>query len=232
MKKILITLNVLFLGIILFQACNPKSKEKSSVTTTSAESATTDSCGRTVCKDYSGIPLEGVVDGATLKGLSIAYSTDPGKANITDALMPDGSPTKDALSVYFRLDQIKNFIWQMEQVACIAGCDSTRDLAIRIYLIKYPDDLGSGHVAECLKSLPADCSSKHSLALVPAYKRGSEYYDFSLTNFSYDCFGKPIPAGNPAGIKAAAIISMPGSGDNHGGIGPPPPPGTYPTNPL
>lgn len=231
MKKLLIAGNILLLGIIFFQACNPTvEKDKPGVKTVSKDCGD-DSCNREICKDYSGIPLDGVIDGPTLRKLSIDYAADPGKANITGEFMADGrTPEKDALSVYFRLEQLKNFIWRMEQAACRSGCDTSTDLAIRFYLIRYPGDLGTAAAAECLSTLSKDCANKHSLALVPAFKKGEYYYDYSLTNFSFDCFSLPITNNNLATLKSAAMVSSPGFGDNHGGLGPPPAPGTYPTS--
>ncbi|HRI25978.1 MAG TPA: hypothetical protein PLZ45_14970, partial [Ferruginibacter sp.] len=142
-----------------------------------------------------------------------------------------GSPQGDALSVYFTLEQLKNLIWRMEKTACISGCDSATELAIRLYFIKYPKNMGTAEVPECLRGLSPDCSNKHSLAMVPAYRRGSEFYDFTINALNPYCFKTPVIYDNPTMAATAALISTPGTGDNHGGIGPPPGVGTYPTNP-
>ena len=194
-----------------------------------------DSCGRQVCKNYDSIPLEGVIDGATLHDMSVAYAADPRKGYVSKPGQESiwDTTQRDALSVVFTLEQLKNFISKMEQASCRAGCDSSTELAIRFYMIKYPSNLGSptASVPECLKDLSATCASKHSLALVPAFKKAGVFYDFSLTNFSKDCFSIPMPTGNLSSIKMAAMTSTPepGSAENHGGLGPPPAPGTYPT---
>ncbi len=222
MRKLLITANVI-LAVFYFSACKQKLDLKP---------GSTNKCGLVVCKDYSGIPLDGVVDGNTLRSMSQAYADDRGKGFVSLAPDISGPPERDALSVVFRLEQLKNLISQIEQAACNAGCDSTTELAIRFYMIKYPANMGSTDVASCLKSLPAFCSNKHSLAMVPAFKKDKEYYDFSLNNLVKDCFQHPLSITDSGSKRRAAIIAipMPGSGDNHGDLGPPPGLGVYPTN--
>lgn len=224
MRKLLIAINVSLLVINL--GCNTYS--------TGPIQGSTDKCGRQICKNYSNIPLFGVVDGNTLQKMSSAYAADPGKGFITPATATNPeSQEQDALSVCFTLDQLKNFISKMEDAACSAGCDSNTELAIRFYMIKYPGDLGPGSSAPlCLQDLPAICSNKHSLAMVPAFKRGDEFHDFSLTNFNKDCFKLPMKTIDLGSIKNAAILPTAGAGngDNHGGLAPPPGLGIYPTN--
>jgi hypothetical protein len=218
MKKLLITVNLLLLGIILFMACNHQ-------TGTDGDSIYNppSKCRSRMCKDYSNIELRGIISADVIQKMSLAYAADPGKSKIN--YKPEGGPKQanDALSLVFDLEKIKNFIWHMEDAVCRAGCDSTQQIGIRFYYIKYD----TTKLPEELKSQFSKNLDKHSLVMVPAYKFKDEWYDFDYKNVKPGCkFDKIALSLNK--FVAAGLIN-PGDGDNHGGIAPPPDPGTYPT---
>ena len=228
MKKLLIASNVILLGIILFQVHSQINKPAAK-RGQAAFYHPYDSCTGKFCKDYSNIPLQGVISGDLIQKMSIAYSRDPAKSKINYnnqhvPVLPNKRLQQDALSVCFDLEKIKNFIWHMEHAICIAGCDSSQQIGIRIYYIKYDT---AGMPAD-LKHAIGSNLNKHSLVMVPAYKTGNEWHDFDYSKVEPGCAFTKIDI-SLSKFFSAGLISL-GSGDNHGGIGPPPAPGTYPTN--
>jgi hypothetical protein len=224
MKKILMSLNILLIGIIVFQACNSNKQDKTVDVTVNPKNE----CLNRFCKTASFDTLHGTLEAGIIKQLSESYLSDKGKGNINGNIK---SP--DALSVVFNIEKIKTIIHEMQEQACLKGCvDNLTKLGIRFYFVKYPGDLGSRN--DGLRGLPAENNNKHSLVMVPVYKSKvngtwGDWYDYNLWTVSgSNCFD-PIWLGQPD-KKLVARGILPDGGDNHGGIGPPPEPGTYPTN--
>jgi hypothetical protein len=217
MKKILIATNVLLFGIILFMACNNKKYEKK---------YDQPNCSK-FCIDPPTVPLTGIINGDLLQTLSEDYESDKGKSMINYNSATGDNSGKDALSLTFDLDKIKNFIWQMEHSICVAGCNPKPELGIRFYYIKYPKGLDTTNVPKDLAGIFASNANKHALAMVPVYKAADkEWYDFDFRGNENGC---PVDKKNSSNGKyTTGMISL-GEGDNHGGIGPPPGRGTFPT---
>lgn len=228
MKKLLIATNILLLGIILYQA--RAQKDTSLVKYATVGTYNYDTCRWTSCKDYSSIELEGLIEGQTLQDLSKSYAGDfqKSKLNYNPCLyQPIGKLKNDALWTCFDLEKIKNLIWHIEHAVCKSDCDLKLQLGIRFYYIKY--DTSRMLRGSSLKSwiIQHKLVNKHSLAMIPVYNRGGEWHDFDYTQtIEPHCMFDSVRLSNP---KLRGIITM-GSGDNHGGVGPPPNPGTYPTN--
>jgi hypothetical protein len=224
MKKLLIAGNLFLLGIIIFQACKSKSKPKSKFITP-VMITKIDTCDILPCKNYEGIPLEGEIDGSLLTTLSVDYSADLGKAFIDGCSATKGISAPDALSVCFKLEQLKNLIWKIEHAACLSNCDSV--FAIRFYYIKYPPGVGTSKAPAGLEAISLlGCEGKHSLAMVPAVRISGEYYDLDLADSLSFC---PLKKGKQPGAGSKGYLTGTGDGDNHGDVGPPPPLGTFPT---
>lgn len=234
MKKLLIASNILLLGIIGFQACNSNSGP-------GIIGPTPDSCLTKFCKPYFDRDLGGKIDNKMIEQMSKDYHNDGGKnfINNTCDVIHDPHNTArtgarpDALSVVFDIEKLKNLIYQMEEKACHYKCDTSTKLGIRYYFIKYPCDLGpSRNKGDGLDGLQADLSNKHSLVMVPVYKNKiktkNEWYDYDLwSSKKGNCFPPIFIPGDDVVFKDGIL---PDAGDNHGGIGPPPDPGTFPTN--
>jgi hypothetical protein len=228
MKKIAIALNAVLVGIIVMQACNPKNKSQISI-------CPPDSCRH--YKPYNNVELPGVVKADVVQMLSQAYYHDAGKAFITGSEFHPLDPhntaraasSRDALSMIFDLEKVKNLIWKMEQAVCTSGCDTSLKLGIRFYYIKYAMDSLAKLPYEMQQIVRAN-PNKHALVMVPVFKRtqDTEWYDFDYTAVINGC--KFLPVGRLGTDDVFFGIGITGSGDNHGGVGPPPEPGTYPTN--
>lgn len=235
MKKILIATNILLLGIIFFQGCNPKKDDK-----LAASSSTADPCLMRFCKAYDGRDLQGKIDVKSIMEMSQAYKGDEGKSFIKNTCVVVNDTHniakigmgQDALSVVFDIEKLKNLIYQMECKAYTQHCDTSLKLGIRFYYIKYPCDLGPlRHKGDGLDGLTTGESSKHSLVMVPAYKNkvSKEWYDYNLWDIR-TCFPW-IGIKNSTDDAVGRFTGiLPDAGDNHGGIGPPPEPGTFPSS--
>lgn len=242
MKKLLIASNILLLTIICFMACNPSTQNNSKT----AIVQPLDPCMRQFCKVYPASYLNNSrIKGDLIKSMSDSFAADPGKGYISSSagvFFPGGinpnimkaganGAVRDALSVVFDIEKLKTLIWLMDSAFCKASCDTTKELGIRFYYIKYPSTIGTSNSPEDLGGIKAENRNKHSLVMVPVYRKrnmpGAEWYDYDLWSLEPGCFHK-IFLPNTSEFQFWGI--GPDPGDNHGGIGPPPEPGTFPTN--
>jgi hypothetical protein len=184
-----------------------------------------------MCKEYPGVPLNGLVRGDLLDSMSKAYANDLNKSKVNFNPDQPNASVSDALSVSFDLDKIKNFIYKMDSATC--NCDSTKAFGIRFYYIKYTPSLLNNSALlsqdDPLWGLINANQNKHSLAMVPVYKNisGGDWHDFDINSIGKNCTFQPMGIKYLNKVTQAGIVI--GSGDNHGGIGPPPEPGTYPS---
>ena len=224
MKKMLIAIIVLLLIVIfLLLYCNCRKKCASVPPGKPADSCLvfcTDSVDR----------LQGMIDFNALARMSNDYARDPGKSKITGS----GNPGKnDALSMVFDLKKIKTLIWQIEHYICRNHCDD-RKLGIRYYYVKYPPEVGTSDAPASLQRIDPSERNKHALVMVPVYydKVKKEWHDFDIWNYPTSCFHMfPIPGGT-SGLPSlfGGVTGTEEGGDNHGGIGPPPDPGVFPSS--
>ena len=239
MKKILLFLNVILLGIIGFMACNSSNSDHNA----SATSEPIDPCLAKFCREYPRTEPSGVIEGWLIDTMSGSYAADQGKGYITGTQDHPADPhnpniaravslgQRDGLSMVFDLKKLKSLIWKMHKNACDNHCDSTVELGIRFYYIKYPLATGTDNPPRGLSGIGADVRNKHALVMVPVYKskRDNEWYDYDLWNSGNQCFRPIINMGR----EGDDVIYFSGvgadAGDNHGGVGPPPETGTFPT---
>jgi hypothetical protein len=219
MKKILIAIIILLLGVIAYLLCCCCKKKP-----------VTESCNYGQCKDYSRTPWEGKINANLLQQLSLNYRADSGKKYIWNGRKC--SDSLDATSIWFSLEKLKRFIWQIESQGCKDNCLDTL-IGIRLYYIRYPDTTGMR--AEGLAGLmPSTYAQHHSIAMVPTY------WDFNLRkNIDYDPkIGCHKPFDMSPTAKPGVIFFIPpgggdgGNGQNHGDMAPPPASeGVFPTTP-
>jgi hypothetical protein len=240
MKKLLIATNIMLLVIISFMACNSNQQDSSKTATLTVAN----SCMQRFCKTYSSSDLTNSrIRGDLIRSMSDSYANDLGKGYIsgsgitfdtgvfnTARTTPNGK-SRDALSVVFDIEKLKTLIWLMDSTFCARNCDATKEMGIRFYYIKYPPNLGTPNGPEDLAGLKAENRNKHSLVMVPVYRTKNmptaEWYDYDLWTSKEGCFNKIFLLG---GGESQAWGIGPDPGNNHGGIGPPPEPGTFPTN--
>ncbi|MEZ2445940.1 hypothetical protein AB6805_29700 [Chitinophaga sp. RCC_12] len=219
MKTILVFTNIALLGAVIYLvATRPE--------------VPTERCNH--CKDYSNIPLTGLIDANLAKVMSEDYNGDKTKSRVAarsgvaTALMN----REDTHSIWFDLETIKNFIWKIEAAACRSNCDMK--LGIRIYYGKYPDS-STMKTKNDFKELPADYGEKHTLFMVPTFAEGDSQVDFDPVN-TYSCTspkrfseyftqqGQEELARLSAEKKEMFILSLTSSAytKNHGDMAPPP----------
>lgn len=218
MKKILIASNIVLLGIILILLFYRKSSFIKGSYSSSA-------CASSKCMTPAG-PAKGRISSGTARMISQQYKSDQGKSFIWS---PGGRTNQeDACSVWFGLETIKRFIWEIESASCGNNCTDT--LGIRIYYARYPENLSS--VTEFADLNPA-YANRHTLFMVPTYwdEASRQYIDFNPASGCRGSFD------GPSLIKSLpSMIYMPSSEEqttqNHGGLAPPPDgvnSGTFPT---
>lgn len=222
MNKILSAIIIVLLIIISLMTCKIKTDSKAG---TATSAITSRGCPDTFCMvSHIEGEIPGMLSGTTLAALSKLYLDDRAKSKINYAT--DTEPDPDALSICFDLQNMKELIFRIESTACKSGCADGKELGIRFYYIKYPKRVGPGGTYDDLTGLSVDCANKHAIAMVAAYKDGESWYDFDYE----------IPDREKAcNLTKASVNSkhigliVQGDGTNHGGMAPPPDPGTYPS---
>lgn len=208
MKKILIATNIVFLAIIVFQACNRPSRLDRD-------------CSNAFCKDYSSAPWVGVIDYNTAVTLAERYRADDGKNFIGDGHTI--TTVHDARRVWYNLDSLKKFLWEIDSNACHYNCHDT--LGVHIYFAKYPD------ADQCVTlHLNPAYANHHTMFMIPTYwdSESGRNIDFDP---SKGCRGRLTPKGRLFLFGGGTTDNI--DGQNHGNLAPPPDAddaGVFPSN--
>ncbi|MEP7237456.1 MAG: hypothetical protein ABI685_06320 [Ferruginibacter sp.] len=135
------------------------------------------------CKDYSEDGFNGLPVKAATQ-MSDLYAS-----NHYPNYMINGSMS-DAKAIWFSLDSIKKFIFNIEKAMC--KCDSSRELGIRIYFGEYPDLTSFGlSGSSYFGSIDPGMSKKHTLFMVPTYNYNNADYDFDPWHLGKGGCNKP-----------------------------------------
>jgi hypothetical protein len=230
MQKLSIVLNVLLLGVsgyLLYKLRNP----------TAISTRVPDRCQSTKY-DYSGVPFEGIVSYTTAKALADYYN----KSTTSKLLFPTNDsnliPGNDARSVWFPLERLKKFIWNIEKENCGKPCP--HDLGLRVYFARYPQQADTLWQKDYLTGVSTTFANRHTVFMVPTYYDESKKTDVDFFPGDETCSRPleewariPVASGEvfknqykdikiPFIIMAGAIpLSEPGDGQNHGGLIPP-----------
>lgn len=162
MKTLLIATNILFLSIIIYQSCAPTKAVVNAAT-----------CPP--CKSYAGVPFPGLTTNTAIM-ISKNYKT----MNQPLLALQHGT-VPDANSIWFSLETLKSFIWNIENAACQKGCyNSTNNLnlGVRIYYARYPDDDSMNNNQDLLvlpHSTPNSAvnnsfAEHHTIFMVPTFR--------------------------------------------------------------
>ncbi len=204
MKKILIASNILFLGIILFQSCNNQTNTN----------VNTNSCTEQV-SDYSNRPWTGKINAHFASIISARYKSDRGKKFIWNG--DKATTVEDASSIWFGLETLKQFIWEIESQTCSAGC--TDSLGIRFYYARYVDT-NDIMWPELGYNANPEYANRHTIFGVPTYFDGNKNRDFD----PWIGCRKPFDMASTA--KPGLILWRMGGesseAQNHGSLIPPP----------
>lgn len=167
MKKLLILSNLFWIslvGIYTFNSCKPSrsdnSTEKNSNTIKPTE----------IVLDYEG---QNFVSLPVSTAQLLADNYTKNYLNLINKTYN----TSDARSIWFSLDDLKNFIWQIEYHAVNAGADiEPKSLGVRMYYAQYPtsDEIKNN---ASLNIIP-EYGSKHTLFMVPTVLKDSVNMEF------------------------------------------------------
>jgi hypothetical protein len=230
MKNVLFVTNVVFLGIILFMSCN-----KADLATAPAVIQPCNPCTDHTKTGFTGITAN------RAKSMFNDYRT------MNQPLLQIAEGNDDANRIWFSLENLKNFIWKVEQEVCKHPCARPLKLGIRIYYGRYPADMN----VPGLTDLPDEYAQHHTLFMVPTYQdavNDNIQWDFDPLHWGnstcmptplVDLFKNISPAGIPFGNQESMFFSIAekqycknadGSISqwgimNHGNMNPPPPPG-------
>ncbi len=119
----------------------------------------------------------------------------------------------DANSIWFPLDDIKNFILTIQKDTCGKNCNDT--LGIRIYYARYPQQIDPVANPD-LAGLPPTYVNKHTLFMVPTYNINGEHIDFNPLDTNAKGCKKTLINPDASNIAIRAF-----SAKNHGELCPP-----------
>jgi hypothetical protein len=189
MNKILFLANMALLGIIAFMSCNKAdlatdktTSEHSVLATASRNPCQSTNC--MACTDHSSSRFDGI-DPYLAKQLFVDY-VDKNQPRLQIA-----ENIEDANRLWFSLESLKNFIWQIEKEMCNKPCARENELrlGVRVYYAKYPSDM---HI-DGLRGLPKDYAEHHTLFMVPTYEdQTGTQVDFDPWNWGNDCTPTPL----------------------------------------
>lgn len=176
------------------------------------------------CKDYSKEPVKSMISLDQAKSIADAYRADKSKALI------EGTDTPDANAISFPLEDLKQYIWRIEDTLTKQGCNLEQlNLSFRFYYGKYPD---SSQIKEY--GVDPAYALHHTVFIVPTYKGKSGEIDFNPFNIGPDPKA-PWPlatqmrrGGDDAGMQKRSGGTDGGGGSgttpafNHGSLVPPP----------
>jgi len=125
--------------------------------------------------DYSNKPWTGQIDARLAKVMAENYKNDKQKSLI----YIDGSEIhdSDARSVWFPLESLKSYIWDVEKQSCSNNCNSEQ-LGLRIYFAKYPDKSSQFWSWPGLWEVKSEYENRHTIFMIPTYRNGGNDNDF------------------------------------------------------
>ena len=192
------------------------------------------------CYDYSSTVFSGLSlkEAKELTGL---YSANH-YPSYTQG-MQSGLPRKqiDSKSVWFSLETLKKFIYQIERFSCQNCGQKAPALGVRIYYGEYSGTTGTNAALPGFRNLPRDYAGLHTLMMVPTIRERNKNVDFdplatynqgkcdrlSLSDYlkrldkSYSDKSINLLQYNTALLMSTVILSPEVSAQNHGGLCPP-----------
>lgn len=175
MKKILLGLNILFLGIIIFQGC-----------TTSMNAAISND-NKTTFQNYATTPFIGLSNNLIKTMVQEYYN-----ASAYQNYHPTGDNV-DSRSIWFNLDTLKKFIWYVETTSKANGLNNMNKLGVRFYYGRYPEQSTWSLYPE-MATVPTQFEKLHTAFLIPTYFN-------TTTNYNVDFDPNYMTSGNPNDIK-------------------------------
>ncbi len=207
MKNFSIILNVVLGLSVLYLVFRDNPKQKNQNPPVAGQQIKPADCTE-FCMDYTADPDYTLIQGAAVQSMALAYKRSHPNT-------PD-----DANSVWFELDALKKFIWNIEKSVCENNCNANSlNLGIRIYYAHYPQT-GPG-APEPFNNLIPEYSGKHTVFMIPTYDLpGStptnDHFDFNINRPFANCTPDRINPDDTTSIGLFIPI-----GKNHGTLCPP-----------
>lgn len=118
--------------------------------------------------EFQGKEPAGMIDARIALEMTKAYQADKGKALI------EGTGREDALSLWFSLQELKHYIWKIEDTLRRQGCNpDSMGLGMHIYYAKYPDEARMKELG-----FKPEYALHHTAFLTATYKNGKNNVDF------------------------------------------------------
>lgn len=191
-----------------------------------------------VVMNYSDSPAYSLIDGRTLLQMTQNYKNGNGSQpidSITNSYTNAISKVKrlpDATSVWFRLEDLKRFIWEIESKVCAwrESCPNPNlsQLGVRIYYARYsPTGKFDQSFGRNLADLPDSVENQHTVFMVPTFDAKSNnpliparHIDFNLNGGPNNGFCQQKSMSNEGPAFRAYTVLLP-LGKNHGDLCPP-----------
>ena len=219
MKKLLLTGNLVLMSVIWFQSCRNSQNQSLAVNP---------NCN-IICSDYSAKTFQGI-DAGLVTNMIENYKTGHYNAFV------NGNRRVDSRSVWFSLDRMKQFIYEIEKNTCTKGCNSIDSLGVRIYFAEYPSEPEVwNQYPQLVNELPNIYRGRHTLLMIPTMRMGGINTDFDPRAWVAKCTPEAMESvmsrlqrakvGSTTSFNRAFVF-VPGSGDpttslNHGTLDPP-----------
>ncbi len=124
------------------------------------DNAAVQSC--VTCKDYKGLTITGL-KAPLAKSMAGSYQS------INRPLLTQVNGYNDANSIWFSVETLKNFLWQIEAAICANRCSGSVNAGVRIYYARYPDAAQMAGENN-LSALPPSYANCHTLFMVPTFQ--------------------------------------------------------------
>lgn len=177
------------------------------------------------CGDTSGRKPFDYLEVATLKDMASSYQGIVRRR----VRQSSGTTVDDANSIWFSLDALKSFIWEIQKDTCGKSCDGKAlQLGVRIYYAKYPQfnllNTAGGLRYPDIQSVNKDYESMHTVFMIPTYDSAGYQKDFDPRYYDAEnkCLPKTIDADTwPVAQRILALTPDNYTAQNHGGLCPP-----------
>lgn len=200
-SKLSLLLNVVLIGIVAFSGTGCPDTPCPPCPSCPCSPISSDcNC---ICTDYSGSEPFHLINGELLRTMATAYQETRNSS----------ADPEDASSVWFALDTLKRFIWEIENRVCKKDCPDSIRLGVRIYYARYPSDYSR---SDDLVGVDDRFKLKHTVFMVPTFDEivadRIDHIDFDIDSTSR-CLSK-------IGLNTATVLALIG-GRNHGTLCPP-----------
>lgn len=184
--------------------------------------------GCDVCKDSTSYPAFNYLEVKTIKDMAKLYQ---GPLNLRRLVtQSNGNNVDDANSIWFPLDALKQFIWEIQKDTCGKACDGLPlELGVRIYYARYPKvdsvDVSGKEVYPDLNNIvSSEYENMHTAFLIPTYDSSGYQKDFDPRYFDPKnrcSFTTINPDAWPAAKRILVLAPSNYTAKNHGGLCPP-----------